>query len=159
MKSLWIIAEVIYATKITVTGQNEVFASAKAQVVTGVPGVDPTVDVAVEKVSNSRMMVKAARNSHFIVGYRVMRLDYNVRDGKLVKTRVPEESNLRGHDDDDSQLRELEKEDIFEVDDESGELVPIPILALSEKELNELIMNKADHSTWSRGCYVSRFKL
>ena len=147
MKSLWIIAEVIYATKITVTGRNGVFASAKAQVVTGVPDVDSKVAVTVEKSSDNIMMVKAARNSHFIVGYRVMRLDYNVRDGKLVKTRVPEESHLRGHDDDDPQLRDLEKEDVFEVDDESGELVPIPILALSEKELNELIMNKADHST------------
>lgn len=147
MKSLWIIAEVIYANKITVTGRNGVFASAKAQVVTGVPGVDPKVAVTVDKCSDSIMMVQAARNSHFIVGYRVLRLDYNICDGKLVKTRVPEELHTRGHDDDDSQLRELEKEDIFEVDDESGELVPIPILALSEKEFNELIMNKADHST------------
>jgi hypothetical protein len=116
VKSLWIVTEVLYATKFTVTGHSGVSASAKAQVSIGVPGVDAAAAVTIHKTSDGEMTVKAARNSHFIVGYRVMRLDYNIRDGKLVKTRAPEESSVRGREDAPYQkYLESMKEDIFEV--------------------------------------------
>ena len=72
-----------------------------------------------------------------------MRLDYNIRDGKLVKTRAPEESSVRGREDAPYQkYLESMKEDIFEVRD--GESVPIPLLSLFKQEFNALNSNIAD---------------
>jgi len=85
VKSLWIVTGVLYATKFTVTGRSGVLASAKAEVANGVLGAGLNAAVTVRKKNNDAMTVQAARNSHFIVGYRVMRLDYNAHDG-LVRT-------------------------------------------------------------------------
>lgn len=132
VKSLWIVTEVLYATRFTIkVARSGQFDSIEAQVAARVPA-DVTVNV-----KNNVMELKAKRNKQFIVGYRTMRVDYNL-DGVLQALRAAEDTGLRGDDDDPYQINlKLMEEDIFDVD-EDGDKVPIPLLMLTKQDLDDL---------------------
>jgi hypothetical protein len=140
IKKLWIVTEVLYATKFSVTGRKGLLHKVMAQVPgMGVPGLSVEVggDISVHCVDDSSVVLKAKRNNHFIVGYRTMRVEYNL-DGSLHALRESQDTGLRG-DDDDLQKTNLVsmEEDIFEIQ-EDGDKVPIPLLTPTEQELNDL---------------------
>jgi hypothetical protein len=141
VRKLWIVTEVLYATKFTLTGQSGLSDRVMAQDTLSGAGVE----LGIRRVNANTLELKANRNKHFIVGYRTMRVEYNL-DGIPVLYRQPEDAGLRGDDDDPQQLNLVAmEEDIYE-DDQDGEKVSIPLLTPAEHDLNELFSLVADSS-------------
>lgn len=133
VKKLWIVTEVLYATKFTVTGRRGLFGRVMAHATIGTPGVgvDAGGDIGVKCINETTLELKAKRNKQFIVGYRTMRVEFNP-DGKPVLMRKAEDGGLRG--DDDDYLAAM-GEDIFEVDEYESKVL-IPLITPTEQELN-----------------------
>lgn len=117
--------EVLYATKLTLTGRRGLFDKVMAHATASAPGVgvDAGADFMIQVTGETRLQLKAKRNKHFIVGYKTMRVEYGP-DGQPAKLRSAEEGGLRG--DDDDRLAEM-VEDIFELD-EDGIKVFVPLV-------------------------------
>jgi hypothetical protein len=133
------VTEVLYATKFTLTGQSRLTDRVMAQD----PLLGAGVDFRIRLVNENTLELKANRNKHFIVGYRTMRVEYNL-DGTPVLYRKPEDTGLRGDDDDPQQLNLVAmEEDMFE-DDQDGAKVSIPLLTPAQQELVELFSSVED---------------
>ncbi|KAG0601199.1 hypothetical protein M758_11G091900 [Ceratodon purpureus] len=146
VRKLWIVTEVLYATKFTLTGKSRLSDRVMAKDPTSQAGVD----FGIRRVNEKTLELKANRNKHFIVGYRTMRVEYDL-DGNPVLFRKSEDTGLRGDDDDPKQLNLVAmEEDMFE-DDQDGGKVLIPLLTPAEHELVELFSSVADSSVAERG--------
>lgn len=144
VKSLWIVTDVLYATKFVVKGGRGLFGSVGAQVPSGLPGLNVGGDLTVQYEKDNVVKLEAKRNRQFIIGYRTMRVDYKP-DGEVLAVRAPADTGLRGDNDDDPYKRNLKlmEEDIFEVDEE-GDKVPIPLLTPTKEELDYLKQTDAN---------------
>lgn len=145
VKSLWIVTEVLYATKFLVEGRSGLFGRVSAQVPSGIPGLNAGGDITVQYERDNVVKLEAKRRRQFIIGYRTMRVDFNP-DGSVQAVRAPADTGLRGDNDDDPCKRNLKlmEEDIFEVDEE-GDNVPIPLLTPTKEELDYLKQTDANY--------------
>jgi hypothetical protein len=152
-KSLWIVTEVLYARKLAVTVQeglvNKVMVNASA--IAGVPALIPSAqaEMGLRFYNNTTLELTAHPDKQFVVGYRTMRVDC-YPDGSF-KEREPKDGGLRAEGDDPFETNlELMEEDMFE-EDGDGDKVPIPLLTLTEEELDDLISLAANSSEDSEG--------
>lgn len=129
MKSLWIVTEVLYATKFTLTGRSGLVNRVNVQVSVG----NLSEDLKVRRANDNVVELEAERDKHFIIGYRAMQVDYN-SDGTVRAMSAPRGTRLDGHSPHLTNAVSM-KECISEVDEDGAE-VSIPLQTSTKHELH-----------------------